>query len=185
MKGLACLLAGVALCGVAVAEEDIISKMINKEMNGSWFFQPEKLKAKYIKAEVLGGQAFRVRTTKGANPWDMQASSPIAGAINEGDVLLINFYARAEEPAEGGSSLTVRIQLASAPYTSVLDTTKKISQEWKAYCAYSVASAAMGENKSNVSVHLATAKQVLDLGPVMVFNLGKGYNTKKLADCDG
>jgi hypothetical protein len=48
-----------------------------------------------------------------------------------------------------------------------------------------VASAAMGENKSNVSVHLATAKQVIDLGPVMVFNFGKGYNTKKLADCDG
>jgi hypothetical protein len=185
MKGLAYLLAGIALCGVAVAEEDILSKMINKETNGSWFFQPEKPKAKYIKAEVLGDHAFRVRTTKGANPWDMQASSPIAGAINEGDVLLINFYARAEEPAEGGSALNLRIQLVSAPYTPVLETTVKISPEWKSYCAYSVANATMGENKSNVSVHLATAKQVIDLGPVMVFNFGKGYDTRKLADCSG
>ena len=185
MKVWAYLLAGVALCGVAVAEEDILSKMINTKTNGSWFFNPEKPKAKFIKAEVLGDHAFRVRTTKGANPWDMQANSPIAGAINEGDVILINFYARAEEPAEGGSSLSVFIQLASAPYTSVLQTTQQISQEWKAYCAYSVANVTMRENKSNVSVHLATAKQVIDLGPVMVFNFGQGYDKKKLAGCDG
>jgi hypothetical protein len=185
MKGWAYLLAGAALCGVAVAEEDIVSKMINKETNGSWFIQPEKPKAKHMKADVLGGYAFRVRATKSANPWDVQASSPIAGAINEGDVIMINYYARAEEPAEGGSSLTVRIQLAGPPYNSVLETTAKISQEWKGYCAFRVASATMGEKKSSVSVHLATAKQVIDLGPVMVFNFGKGYDTKKLAFCDG
>jgi hypothetical protein len=185
MKCWAYLLAGVALCGVAVAEEDIVSKMINKKTNGSWFIQPEKPKAKYIKADVLGDHAFRVRATKGANPWDVQASSPIEGAINDGDVIMINYYARAEEPAEGGSSLTVRIQLASAPYNSVLETTTKITGEWKDYCAFRVANASMGENKSSVSIHLATAKQVIDLGPVMVFNFGKGYDTKKLAFCNG
>ena len=36
-----------------------------------------------------------------------------------------------------------------------------------------------------MSIHLATAKQVIDLGPVLVFNFGKGYDTKKLAFCDG
>jgi hypothetical protein len=115
----------------------------------------------------------------------VQASSPIAGAINEGDVIMLNYFARAEEAAEGGSSLTARIQLAGAPYTSVLDMTSKISGEWKSYCAFRVASASIGENKSNVSIHLATAKQVIDLGPVLVFNFGKGYDTKKLAFCDG
>ena len=79
MKGLACLLAGVALYGVAFAEEDILGKMINKDTNGSWFSQPEKPKAKHLKADVLGGYAFRFKATKGANPWDLQANSPIAG----------------------------------------------------------------------------------------------------------
>jgi hypothetical protein len=185
MKVWAYLVAGVALCGVASAEEDIISKMINRETNGSWFIQPEKPKAKHMKADVLGGYAFRVRATKRANPWDVQASSPIAGAINEGDVVMINYYARAEEPAEGGSSLTVRIQLAGPPYNSVLDTTSKISGEWKSYCAWRVATASMGEKNSSVSIHLATATQVIDLWPVMVFNFGRGYDTKKLAFCDG
>ena len=179
------LLAGVALSGVAVAEEDIVSRMINKETNGAWFIQPEKPKAKHMKADVLGGYAFRVRATKSANPWDVQASSPIAGAINEGDVIMVNYYARAEEPAEGGSSLTLRVQLAGPPYSSVLETTTKISGEWDSYCAFRVASASLGEKKSSVSIHLATAKQVIDLGPVMVFNFGPGYDTKKLAFCDG
>jgi hypothetical protein len=185
MKCLACLLAGVVLSSASVAEEDIASRMINKETNGSWFFQPEKPKAKHIKADVPGEYAFRVKATKGANPWDVQASSPIAGAINEGDVIMLHYFARAEEAAEGGSSLTARIQLAAAPYSSVLDMTSKISGEWKSYCAFRVSNASIPEKKSSVSIHLATATQVIDLGPVLVFNFGKGYDTKKLAFCDG
>jgi hypothetical protein len=185
MKGWAYLLAGVAACSLATAEEDIASRMINKETNGAWFFQPETPKAKHIKAAVPGDYAFRVKATKGRNPWDVQASSPVAGTINEGDVIMLNYFARAEEPAEGGSSLTARIQLAASPYTSVLDVTSKISGEWKSYCAFRVASASIAESKSNVSIHLATAKQVIDLGPVLVFNFGKGYDTNKLKFCDG
>jgi hypothetical protein len=185
MKGWACLLAGVAACSLAIAEEDIASRMINKETNGAWYFQPDKPKAKHLKAAVPGDYAFRVKATKSRNPWDVQASSPVAGAINEGDVIMLNYYARAEVPAEGGSSLTARIQLAAAPYTSVLDMTSKISGEWQSYCAFRVASGSIGEKKGNVSIHLATADQVIDLGPVLVFNFGKGYDTKKLAFCDG
>ena len=132
-----------------------------------------------------GEYAFRIKVTKGVNPWDMQASSPIAGAIQEGDVIMLHYFARAEVPAEGGSSLTARIQLAGPPYGSVLEMTSKISGEWKSYCAFRVASASIGENNSSVSIHLATAPQVIDLGPVLVFNFGKGYDTKKLAFCDG
>jgi hypothetical protein len=98
---------------------------------------------------------------------------------------MINFYARAEEPAEGGSKLAVRIQLNSAPWTSVLETTAPITSEWKAYCAHRVATATLGEKKSTVSIHLATAKQVIDLGPVFVFDFGKGFDEKALKGCDG
>ena len=55
MKCWAYLLAGVALCTVAIAEEDIASRMtINKETNGTWYFQPDKPKAKHIKAARAG-----------------------------------------------------------------------------------------------------------------------------------
>ena len=134
---------------------------------------------------IPGGHAFRVKATKGVNPWDVQASSSIQGAINEGEVIMLLYYARAAEPAEGGSSLTARVQLSGAPYTSALDMTSQITGEWKSYCAHRVATTSLPEKKSNVSIHLATAKQVIELGPVFVFNFGKEYDRKKLKGCDG
>jgi hypothetical protein len=181
-----CLLAGVVMASLARAEVDLMSMMINKETNGTWNILPDKPKAKHFKVpELPGGYAFRVKARKGANPWDVQASSPVAGAINEGDVIMLNYYARAEQPAEGGSKLTARIQLAGPPYSSVLDFTAPIDGEWKSYCAFRVANANIEEKRSSVSIHLATAEQVIDLGPVLVFNFGKDYDVKKLEFCAG
>lgn len=185
MKFWTILLAGFALGSVAVAEEDIWTKTINNDSNGTWKVLPEKPKAKYVVAEGLpGGHAFRITATKGANPWDVQASSSIQGAINQGDVIMLMYYARAAEPAEGGSSLTARIQLNAEPYTSVLDSSSPITGEWKQYCSHRVATASLPASKSNVSIHLATAKQVIELGPVFVFNFGKDYKGA-LKGCDG
>ena len=106
---------------------------------------------------IPGEHAFRIKASKGVNPWDVQASSPIQGAINEGDVIMLMYYARAEKAAEGGIKLTARIQLAGPPYSSVLDFTTPVDGEWKSHCAFRVANAAIAEKKSSVSIHLATA----------------------------
>ena len=178
------LLAGFALGTAVVAQEDIWSKTINSDENGNWYVTPDKPKPKYFEVkEIPGGHAFRVKANKGANPWDVQASSPVNGAINEGDVIMLLYYARAAEPAEGGSSLTARIQANAPPWTAVLDMSSPISGEWKQYCAHRVATASL--EKSSVSIHLATAKQVIELGPVFVFNFGKGYDQNRLKGCDG
>jgi hypothetical protein len=185
-------LAGLALLVCAsvafAADVDLASKMINTAHNGTWNIFPEKPKAKHFKVEgdaVPGGYAFRIKATKRANPWDVQASSPVDGAIAEGDVVMLMYFARAAEPAEGGSKLTARLQLAGAPYTSTLDFTTDVGTEWKQYCAHRVASAALPEKKGSVSIHLATAEQVIELGPVFVFNFGTGYDRKSLNGCDG
>ena len=178
----------LAFAATGVAQEDIWTKTINNENNGTWNILPDKPKPKHFKVDgdaVPGGYAFRVKATKGANPWDVQASSPVTGAINEGDVIMLMYYARAAEPAEGGSKLTARVQAAGPPYNSVVEFTAPVGQEWKSYCAHRVANASFGEKKSSVSIHLATAMQVIELGPVFVFNFGKGYDTKGLKGCDG
>ncbi len=181
----ACL-AFLVCASASFAQEDIWTKTINNEHNGTWNILPDKPKPKHFKTEdVPGGYAFRVKATKGANPWDVQASSPVDGAINEGDVIMLMYYARAAEPAEGGSKLTARVQLSSAPYSAVLDFAAPIGAEWKSYCAHRVANATLPEKKGSVSIHLATANQVIELGPVFVFNFGKGYDAKSLKGCDG
>jgi hypothetical protein len=185
MRLVSILLLGLA--AVAVAEDlDIWTKTINNDSNGVWNVQPDKPKAKYFEVKGIPGErAFRIKASKGVNPWDVQASSPVQGAIDEGDVVMLVYYARAAEPAEGGSSLTARVQLAGAPYTSTLDFSTPITGEWKSYCAHRVATTTLPEKKGSVSIHLATAKQVIELGPVFVFNFGKGYDRKALEDCDG
>src|SRR5262245_16147430 len=158
------LLACAATC---VAQDDIWTKTINNAHNGTWNIQPDKPKAKHFKVDELpGGFAFRVKADKGANPWDVQASSPVDGAIGQGDTIMLMYYARAAEPAEGGSKLTARVQRAAAPYDSVLDFTAPITGEWKQYCAARVSTGTLDEKKGSVSIHLATAKQVIELGPV-------------------
>lgn len=178
------LLAGFALGTVAIAQDDVFSRLINKDTNGTWNVIPDKPKPKYFEVKGIPGEhAFRIKATKGANPWDVQASSPIQGAINQGDVIMLAYYARAAEPAEGGSTLSARIQANAPPWTAVLDMTSPISAEWKQYCAHRVASGSL--EKSSVSIHLATAKQVIELGPVFVFNFGKDYDRNKLDFCNG
>src|SRR5688572_18012953 len=146
---LGCLL-GLASSAFAVAEEDIWTKTINNDSNGVWNIQPDKPKAKYFEVQGIPGEhAFRIKAHKGANPWDVQASSPVAGAIKEGDVIMLMYYARAAEPAEGGSSLNARVQLSAAPYTAVLEMTSPLSSEWKSYCAHRVATGNVGEKKGN------------------------------------
>lgn len=182
---LACLVL-LACAASGKAQEDIWTKTINNEHNGTWNILPDKPKPKHFKVDgIPGGYAFRVKATKGANPWDVQASSPVTGAINQGDVIMLMYYARAAEPAEGGSKLTARVQLSSAPYNSVLDFTAPVTGEWQSYCAHRVASGTLPEKKGSVSIHLATAQQVIELGPVFVFNFGKGYDEKSLKGCDG
>lgn len=188
--GVRSCLPGLSLAVIASAalaqDVDIWTKTINNESNGIWNVQPDKPKPKVIKGKVGPGEhAFRIKAHKGANPWDVQASSPVQGAINEGDVVMLMYYARAEVPAEGGSSLTARVQLAGAPYTSTMDFTTAIDGEWKNYCAHRVATASLPEKKGSVSVHLATADQVIELGPVFVFNFGPGFDRKNLKGCDG
>jgi hypothetical protein len=189
MKAGSILWAGLVLTSAALSQEkvDIWTRTINNDTNGVWHVQPDKPKPKDVKADgIPGNMALRVKASKGHNPWDVQASSPInGGEIKQGDVLMVMIYLRAEKPAEGGSNLAVRLQLSGAPYTSTMDFSSAISGEWKSYCAHRVAAIDMPAGKGNVSIHLASAEQTIDLGPVFVFNFGKGYDESSLKGCDG
>ena len=185
----------VALTAPALAQQaagggggDLWSHQINTATAGTWNLQPNRPRPTFVTDPNVpggGGSALRVRVTaKGANPWDMQVSSPIAGAIKRGDVVLFMYYARAETPAEGGSVLPTRIQINAAPYTAVLESTEHVTGAWAQHCAYATAAADFAASSTNISVHLATAPQVIDFGPVFVFDLGPNFDTSTLPNCN-
>jgi len=175
------MLSAVAPAAPAAAQEDIWSRTINDDTHGVWNVMPDRPRPRRVDvADIPGGSALRISARAGPNPWAVQATSPINGEIAQGDVIMLVLYARAETPAEGGSSLPIYIQLAAAPYTSALSANKAITGEWAQYCTYGVASADMPGGGTNVTVHLGTATQVVELGPVFVFNLGADYDASQL-----
>jgi hypothetical protein len=125
---------------------------------------------------VQGGQALRVTVAgKGANPWDSGLSVAITKPIKAGDKLVLAFYAKLVNGENGATTATlpnITIQLAGAPYTGVFGGPTEIGTEWKLYSLTGAADRDYKPGELNVSFQLATAKQVIDFGPVFVLDLG-------------
>ena len=66
------------------------------------------------------------------------------------------------------------VQLASAPYTALFNGPVTIGPEWKLHEVKGKADKDYAGGTLNASLHLATAKQVVDLGPIFVLNMGGG-----------
>jgi hypothetical protein len=166
------------------SSENILDKAINSPVVDSWSAYGERQRASAIRSSgVLGERAFRVRVGRVADPWSVGAKAPITGQINQGDVLLLAYWARVEEPPEGeatGIISSARVELAVSPYTELFSAPARVTGEWKMYYASGVASRAYAPGEATVTLHLAGARQVIDLGPVFVLNFGSTYDAARL-----
>jgi len=125
---------------------------------------------------VQGGKALRVVVRqKGANPWDVAVESAIAQPVKTGDTLLLAFWARLEK-GEGGATTTTlpfnAVQLSAAPYTALFSSPVEVGSEWKLHEVRGKAAADQAAGTLKATIHLATAAQTVDLGPIFVVNLG-------------
>jgi hypothetical protein len=127
--------------------------------------------------KVQGGKALRIQVPKkGANPWDSTVGGAIKKPLARGDRLLLLFSARLEKSENGATTTTLpynAIQLAAAPYSTIMTGSAQIGPEWK---DFQVTGASDGNYKAGdlkVTIQLATAKQTVDFGPIVVLDRGK------------
>ena len=154
--------------------DDIASKIINDPS------APEVVGAKSSvrsDSKVQGGKALRiVIAAKGKNNWDAFASSPIKKPVKAGDNLMLAFWARLEK-GEGGATTSALsfagVQVSSPPYASVFNETVQIGPEWKLHQLKGKADRDYAAGTLGVSIHLANAKQTVDLGPLFVLDMGQ------------
>lgn len=135
-------------------------------------------KAKLVDDDrVTGGKALRVQVPgKGKNAWDSSLSSPITKPVKAGDNLLLVFWARLEQGENGASAATLpwnSIGMTTAPWSPVIGQSADIGPEWKQVEISGKADRDFEAGALGASLQLATAKQVVDLGPVIVLNLGQ------------
>ena len=64
------------------------------------------------------------------------------------------------------------MQLATPPYSTVLQQSVAINADWKPVEVHGIADKDYAANALKATIHLATSKQSVELGPVVVFNLG-------------
>lgn len=169
----ACLLA-LAPAAAAIAQTDLASRIINDpgapEVNGA--------KAKLVAdPAVQGEKALRIAVArKGKNNWDSVVESAINKPVKAGDRLVLALEARLEQGEGGATTATipyVAIQQIAAPYKGVVSGEMPVGAEWKLHRIEGRADKDYPANALKATVQLGNAKQTVDLGPIVVLNMGQ------------
>lgn len=159
----------------AQASDDLATKIVNDpaepQVNGAKATLNDDPK-------VQGGKALRIQVKgKGTNAWDSAIESPISKPIKAGDEIVLAFSARLEKSESGAATAAfpfAGVQLATAPYNSIAQNGFELGPDWKMIEIRGKADRDYPAGSLKVSIHVATAKQTLDFGPVIVLDLGPG-----------
>jgi len=166
----------VALMAVAVppraVAQDSISKQLINDPNDSWQVYGTPSVKRVKDKSVQGGAALRVTiAAAGAAPWDAAAQVPIKGKISKGDHILAAAWLKATTTSGAPAALGMRIQIDSPPYDALVDKPQTVQGGWQLYSMETIAPRDCDAGGCTLVVHLASAAQVVDLGPAFVLRM--------------
>jgi hypothetical protein len=126
---------------------------------------------------VQGGKALRVPVPgKSDKAWTVSVASGIGKPVKKGDLLVLAFWAKLAKGEAGATSANLpynAVHLAAEPYTPVFTGAVTIGAEWKIYEIKGTADRDYQSGMLNATLHLATGRQTIDIGPVFVLNMGQ------------
>ena len=126
---------------------------------------------------VQFGRALRVPVPgRNDQAWTVAVAVPITRPVAAGDRLILAFWARLEEGENGAASAELpynSVQLATAPYTALFHGGVTITPRWQLFQIRGNADRAYAADTLNASLHLATGRQTVDIGPVIVLDMGQ------------
>lgn len=128
-------------------------------------------------ARVQGGKAIRVEVAaKGKNPWDSSIGSTINKPVNAGDRIILAFWARLEKGENGATTAALpyaAIQQASPPWKPLFNDSVELGPDWKLLEVKGKADKDYAAGSLTATIQLATARQTLDFGPIVVLDIGQ------------
>ena len=157
----------------APAQDDIVDRIISVPVPSEYEVQGVRNARVRDDDGVQGGHALRVPVPRASDQaWDVQVSIPINRAVSAGDELVLAFWARLEEGESETATLPFNaVQLAAEPYTALFSGPATIGPDWAIHEIRGRADRDYGEDALTVSLHLATGRQTVDIGPVFVLNM--------------
>ena len=122
---------------------------------------------------VQGGKALRVPVTGEGNPWSMGVNVPLIKPVKAGDKLVVAFYARLSKGDAPTAKVNAQLQLSAAPYTALFSKAFDVTPEWKLLQFAGKVDKDYAVGTIGAAFHLNTGKQVIDIGPVAVLDMGQ------------
>ena len=162
---------------------DLSSKLINIPDSNWNAYGPDQTSKLLEKGGPQNYPAVEVSVSRPSkNAWDDGAVSPIPKAIGAGDVILVAVYLREPGLAEGQSETLPLIGAtgAAAPYPAIAGAPATVTNQWKIFFASGKAPQAFPAGGAQVTVHLSSARHVIQLGPIRVYDLGPNFDVARL-----
>lgn len=123
---------------------------------------------------VQFGKALRFRLGGSANFAGIGMVSPLLKPVKKGERIVVAFWARAVSTEGGAPGKIGRVQLEATPVIrTIFEKGFEITPEWKMYQVSGIADQDYAPRALNAALHLNSAKQVLDIGPVYVLDYGQ------------
>lgn len=162
---------------------DLNSKLINIPDSNWNAYGPDQTSKRLDKGGPQNYPAVEISVARPSkNAWDDGAVSPIPKAIGAGDVILVAVYLRNPNLADGQAEILPLVGAtgASAPYPAIAGAPANVTNQWKIFFASGKAPQAFPAGGSQVTVHLSSAKHVIQLGPIRVYDLGPNFDPAHL-----
>jgi hypothetical protein len=169
------LLAVPGIAQDAKSGEDALAEKVVTNTNPAsfqayGFTPPPKLVTDKL---VQGGKALRLPVTGTGDPWSMGVNVPLLKPVKAGAKLVVAFYARLNKGDGPTAKLNGQIQLSTAPYTALFGKPFDVGPEWKLLQFSGKVDKDYAVGTIGAAFHLNTGKQVIDIGPVAVLDMGQ------------
>ncbi|WP_116092201.1 hypothetical protein [Sphingomonas crusticola] len=123
---------------------------------------------------VQFGKALRVPLSGHADFWRVGVITPTLKPVRKGDRIVIAFWARAVETQDGAPGRIGRVQLEATPVVrTIFEQPFELTGAWKMYQLAGAADRDYAAGSLNAALHLDSARQVLEIGPVFILDYGQ------------
>lgn len=124
--------------------------------------------------QVQFGKALRIPLAEHADFWRVGVISPTLKPVKKGDRIVIAFWARAVQTEGGAPGKIGRVQLEATPVVrTIFEKPFEVAPEWKMYQLAGTVDGDYAAGRLNAALHLDSARQVLELGPVFILDYGQ------------
>jgi GH35 family endo-1,4-beta-xylanase len=165
--------------------QPFLGDLLDVDLLNVGFARPELGEATVVKAEDADfSQAIHVEVREPTdNGYDVVLNSPDSDLpIAQGDMLSIIYSARClvahDESGEG--QVQMYLQKGKDPWTGLAGAQRRLGKKWQRFYTHATASRDWQAGDVNLSLHMSPFEQVIEIGGIVVLNLGQQIDIAKL-----